>query len=660
MYDKQAFELRVGANTKELKADHYSDEHKNLLSRVSKEFRKSYEYLQGVFDEWEKRQKLRNNQMKDKLSVSVPMIWTTMNTVVASLYDDKLAVKHIPYSESGAQRAENLDILALNDYRVMDKAMMDYFWIDNAAFYGYSPLLMQGWDADKKVPLMELMDPMTFFYDPLAVFVNPQFGKPGLRFFGRQRYKSLDALKNDKRYMNIDKAISFLNFGGGAEGVRVQEAKKSRDEAMNQIFDTSSVNLGGPQGNALVTEWWTFNDLGERVYIEVLGDAYRGLEKSCIIRMEKLEFQNEWGLINRVLMPIHESFRGLSIPDLIEDKQRYTAKFLNLALKNAEFATYGMYMVNQKQLPLDQVGAPAPNKLIPVDGDPTNVMVPVAREGLRNEFQWVMNYMDATAQQATATPAVIQGMTPDNSRSATEIATQRMGVDRRYSLSAKILGWSEKQFYEQWYRCYDKFFPEGTGEKVIRLIGELGTTFQSLKRTDFMDKKQPEVYIESSVMSEIERTTKLQGMTNIIQVIAQDPNVNKRYMFRKLGKLNDLSTEEINMLVPPTPEELHARGENDLILDGKTPKIDMMDDHLTHIELHAQLPESKIRDAHISAHKKAMLLARQNPEIMPAPNAVNPANAMEANPELAAMAGAGVQSNPTNMSFTPNNPSRTL
>lgn len=665
--NKEYFRLKNGAWSKKnnaLKEAAYTDEHKRLLTRVSKEFQQAHDYLTRVFDEWEVRQKLRNNQMKDKDSVGVPMIWTTMNTVVASLYDDKLSVRHIPYSESGVERAEQLDALALNDYRVMDKAQMDFYWIDNAAFYGFSPMLMQGWDQDKKVPKVELIDPMTFYYDPYGVFVNPQFGKPGLRFFGRQRYKTLAEMRKSKKYINIDSEntaeYSPEIASAGSMGQRVQDAKKARDEAQNNIYDSAAVNLGGDTGNFLVTEWWTFDDNGDRIYLEVLGDINKGLTKSCIVRYEKLAFQDHWALVNRVLMPLGETFRGLSIPDLIEDKQRYTAKFLNLALKNAEFATYGQYLVNTKVLNIDQVGTPAPLKLIPVDGDTTGAMSPVAREGLRNEFQWVMQYMDATAQQATATPAVLQGMTPDNSRSATEIATQRMGVDRRYSLSAKILGWSERQYYEQWYRSYETYFPE-TGEKVIRLLGELGTTFQSVSRKDFMDKKQPEVYIESAVMSEIERTAKLQGMTNVIQVIANDPGVSKRYLFRKLGKLNDMSFEEINMLVPPTPEEMHARGENELILQGKTPKIDMTDDHMTHIELHAQLPESVIRDAHIAAHKKAMQIARQNPEIMPAPNLVNPANAAEANPELAAMAGqGGVTPNPTSMNYMPNNPTRSF
>lgn len=165
-----------------------------------------------------------------------------------------------------------------------------------------------------------------------------------------------------------------------------------------------------------------------------------------------------------------------------------------------------------------------------------------------------------------------------------------------------------------------------------------------------MDKHQPDVYIESTVMSEIERMAKLQGLTNIIQVIANDPNVNRRYLFRKTGKLNDFSAEEVNMLIPPTPEEIHARAENDLILDEKVPYITMEDDHLTHIELHSQLPEGKIRNAHINAHKKAMQLARQNPAIMPAPAAANPANVAEVNPE--ATAAGGVNANPTNMTFS--------
>ncbi|PIV90872.1 hypothetical protein COW46_00845 [Candidatus Gracilibacteria bacterium CG17_big_fil_post_rev_8_21_14_2_50_48_13] len=623
-----------------------TEAHKKLLGRVIQEFNAAFDTTNNLFDEWEIRTKMLNNQMKDKNSVGVPLMYTTLNTVVSALYDDKLGVTHIPYSSAGSDRAQALDQMALNDYRVMKKGITDYHWIWDAAFYGHSPLLMQGWCKDKQVPEVELMDPMTFFYDPTAVFVNPFMGKTGLRFFGRQRIKSIDALKGTDLYKQYFNHAEFVPHRGS--GDRVEQADLTRKEMQNLIASSKNVITGGPKSGMLVTEWWTFDDEGKRVYIEVMGQLSRGLDESCIIRYEQLDFQDNWPLVNRVLIPLGETFRGISIPDLTEDKQRYTAKFLNLALKSAEFATYGQYIVNTQRLSLDEVGTPAPNKLIASDGDPTNAMIPVQREGLRGEFQWVMNYMDQVSQQATATPAIAQGMTPDKSRSATEIAQQSSGVDRRHTLSAKILGWSETEYYEQWYRCYKKFFPKA-GEKVIRLMGEMGTLFTTFGRTDFMDDKQPEVYIQSAVMGEIERTTKLQNMTNVMQVISADPNVNTRYMFRKVAELSDFSKEEVEMLLPRTPEELHAEGENDLILKGETPRISMRDDHMAHLEIHAKLPEGPLRDAHIAAHKKAMLLARMNPEIMPAPNAVNPANMTEANPEVAAQ--QGVTPNPTAMNF---------
>jgi len=643
--NKEVFHLEEGEKTDKNKLGQTA-EHKKFLSRISEEFREAYDETTPLFDEWLIRTKLLNNQKKDKNSVGVPLLYTTMNTVVSALYDDKLGVTHIPYSSAGIGRAEVLDKLALNDYRVMKKAITDYFWIHDAGFYGFSPLLMQGWNEKKQVPEVELMDPMTFFYDPRACFVDDFMGKAGLRYFGRQRLKGLDYIKNSNRHFNTD---SDAVMPGRGNTDRVERTIQVRSESKGEVSNLQKGLRGNPKDGVLVTEWWTFDDEGKRVYVEVAGDLTKGMSESCIIRYEVLEFQDAWPLINRVLIPRGDSFRGLSIPDLIEDKQRYMAKFLNLNLKSAEFATYGQYLLDTKRISMDEIGTPAPNKFIPVNGDPTGAMQSVPREGMRGDGQWVLQYMESVAQQSTATPSIIQGQTPDKSRSATEIATQSTGIDRRYTLSAKILGWSEQAYYEQWYRCYETFFPK-SGEKVIRLMGELGTLFSSAKKNDFIDEQQPEVYIQSSVMGEIERTTKLQSLTNVMQVIASDPNVNRRYLNRKTLELSDMTGEEITLLLPATPEELHARGENEAILDEKTPQVSIRDDHMAHLEIHNQLPQSKRRDAHIEAHKNMMMIARQNPELLPAPSQVNPGNAQEQNPEMMGT-GGNQQANPTNLSF---------
>jgi hypothetical protein len=101
-----------------------------------------------------------------------------------------------------------------------------------------------------------------------------------------------------------------------------------------------------------------------------------------------------------------------------------------------------------------------------------------------------------------------------------------------------------------------------------------------------------------------------------------------RYYAQKLGRLK-LSKDEVDRLIPPTIDEMRAEKENDSLnkdtLDGV--KIEATDDHKTHLEIHGKAADTKAKFAHIEAHKRAMMIQRNSPELFagittqePAPN----------------------------------------
>lgn len=645
----------------ELMADEQVDKsayHTRLLQKAAVEFKAAYDYVDNKRTQWETRLRLYSNQMKGIDTVGDPLLYSTIQTVVASLYDDKLSAHNIPSRDEDSDKAEMVNNLCSNDYYLMNRNQMDYYWDWNACFYGFAPLLLQKWDKKKNCPIPELMDPMTFLFDPEAVLVNPEFGKPGLRFFGRQLYKDLSSLRSHQKkkkekpekgetqahedmenmsgsYFNVD----WEPVEANGMGQKVSEVKQARANVQNLNY-TRTQSSTGAQMQCLVTEWWTLHTdddgVTKKMYFEIKGNIADGIDKCCIIRCEELpkQFQEEWPLINRVLSPVPEQFIGISIPDLVEDKQRYRSKILNLTLLSQQYAAHGMYMIDRSRVDMEAIGTPRPNKLIGVDGPTTGAIEMVPREGARQDSQWVMSYLDQLTQQATATPAIQQGMTPDTSRSATELATQRMNIDKRYSLSAKIFGWSEREFWQQWYRCYDCYFIDAK-PKIIRVEGPIDTLFDELRREDFIMDDAPEFRVESAVMSEIERQQKLQNLTNFLMTAGPNPRVNQDGVLDEMARLTGLDMSQRYAIVPKTPDQLIAEGNNDMILEGKMPRIDIKDNHMVCIMTAAKLPESKIRDLYIKRHKEAMLMIRENPEIMPAPGAVNPANPMEPNPALA-------------------------
>lgn len=623
-------ELRESIRSTEKKGEKIekSEMHQEILAQVHSEFRYAYDtYLPWMRDNYQKI-KLYVNSNRDKESVGDTLLFSTVDTIVASLYSDQMSADFVPSQSGEDQVADAMRSVAENDYYTMNKSVADYYWVWNACMFGFAPLQMRRWDTKNLTPILEVMNPLTFYNDPDATFVEDMVGYNGLRYYGRQVLKSIHEMKKHDRFMNSEH-LEELSTWDSSEIRHMMDAYSAARGDVPQ----NGRKLVGENGRMVVTEWSTMYE-GERFDLEVAGDLYQGTDMSCVIKMELSPYKVKWPLVNRQLFPFGPSFRGVSVVDLVEDKQRISAKFVNLSLKSAEFRTYGMYTADKNKVKLEEIGKPAPNKIIGVNGDTNGAIQPINTQGVTEDVNWVLGLLESSAQKATATPAIAQGLTPDNSRSATEIATQNMGIDKRYSLKAKIFGWSEKALWELWQDSYEKYFPK-TADKIVRIETAVGAMIRSLKKKDFMSDPAPQVFITSKVQSEIQRATDLQNFSSFMNVVMQDPAVRRVPMYRRFAELSNLTVSEQMQLIPPTPEEIHAEMENDKLEKGEFPTIKITDDHMTHIEIHGKLDPTlpKVK-AHINAHKKAMQIVREDPQLIPAPGAVNPGNPSEVNPEL--------------------------
>jgi REP element-mobilizing transposase RayT len=68
----------------------------------------------------------------------------------------------------------------------------------------------------------------------------------------------------------------------------------------------------------------------------------------------------------------------------------------------------------------------------------------------------------------------------------------------------------------------------------------------------------------------------------------------------------------IEIMVPDTPDETLAKQENELLSRNQLVKIDINQDHLSHMVIHAQADDSPAKFAHIEAHRQAYMLQRGN------------------------------------------------
>lgn len=605
---------------------------KKLIDQVNSEYRISYDFMRPKWDEWGLRLKLNNNQKRDKSAVGDPILFTIHQTVLASLYDDSLSVNFDPREAGDEETAENLNDLAEYDHEEMEKDIIDYTWDWDASFFGRGLVMLMEFDRDKKCPIPENWDPMVVLRDPLAKSVNGDMkGRGRARWLGREIRLTKCEMKEAGYYFNFqdlkpdDTDITSL----------VDANTSIRNEAQGYSDAKVPESLKGDNATHRILEWITRFD--GRLVLVSLAEG-----KTRVIRYTELE-GDRIPILDRPLYAVANDWDGVSIPDLVEDKQRARAKLTNLGIKVAEAGLYPMYLfdttriTNKADLNYEQ------NKFIGVNGNPTGAVQIMAKDQIKSDVSFILDTLDVSAQKATATPDIQQGTIGTDKRTATELNIINQKVDTRYSLSAKVFGWSEKRFWQQWYFLYKNHFNEGIDEKVIRVKGVMGAKFRPLRRENIIASVDPDVIVKSRILADAENYAQLQIFTKYVQIIAHDPTANLRYAEKKLGRLSGIKQDELNCIFPPTIDELLATDENEKLEKNKLAMVSAEDNHQIHLEIHNKLSDTAAKYAHIQAHKKAMLIIKQNPNLVPP-------TMNEMNPTV----GAGVGETPMVVSKKPN------
>lgn len=585
------------------------------IKQVDNEFNLSYWFMKPKWDEWGLRLKLYNNQKRDKSAVGDPLLFTIHQTILASLYDDRLSVSFNPRENGDDEVAENLNNLAEFDYDEMEKDVLDYEWDWDTTFFGRGLCMLMEFNRGVKAPLPEIWDPMITLRDPNARSINgDRKGRGRSRFIGREIRLTKYEMEEAGVYFN------YKNLKGANSNLNslVDRNQQLRAEAQGFTDTTKfNANLMGDNQTFLLLEWITRIN-GKLVLLTLAEDRKR------VIRYTPLKGKNI-PIIDRALYPIAHDWDGVSVCDIVEDKQRARAKLINLGIKVAEAGLHPMYVFDNTKITNKADLNFEVNKFIGVNGNPTSSIQEVTRANIKQDVSFILNTLDTAGQKATATPDLQQGANSQERRTATELNLIDKKVDTRYSLSAKIFGWSEKRFWEQWYFLYKTYFVDGIDEKMIRIGGVVGATFRPLRRENIITSIDPDVKVESRVVSEARRYNELMAFRNYVNLIAQDPNANLRFAMKHMGKLSGLKKDVIDMILPPTIDELEAKDENEML--EKNERVDVLptDDHVIHMEIHNKLSDTPAKYAHIQAHRRAMMLKKVKPDLFPQmPSASNP------------------------------------
>lgn len=581
--------------------------HDRLIQNIQSEYEMSWRFARPWIQNQLVRLKLYNNQKREKDRVGDPLIFTNFQSLLSVLYDDKLAASFSPREEGDTEQGENLDALAEFDYDEMAKAEHDYEWDWDTLAFGRGLSYFNEFDRDSNTPIPEVWDGVTFIYDPRAESVNGnRLGRGGMRFGGREVGMSKKEMNDQGRYFNLGK----LKKDEGRMLSLTFEARQARADAQGMTNLGTFENKLSENYEFRILQWFTHLD-GEKYLVEL------GNERKTIVRIEKLKW-NRWPIIDRPCFPMAHDWRGVSVFDILEDKQRFRAVMLNYLGDHARSDVHPMYLFDENSIRKQIDKNFGFNKWIPVSGNPRDKVMALQKAQISSQTAFLLNFFDVAAQRALAIPELQQGVPSDKDRTATELSLISAKVDTRFSLTSRIWGWSEAGFWRQWYKIYDRDFPDGIGKKAMRLTGVSGPAWREIDRGKIIMKNSlgPDIKIESRVVSEARKLRSYAQASQYMAQIFQLPGTDVLYGARELGKMI-MPREKVERLLPLTIDERIAKQENEVLNKGDVVPVKREDNHIVHLRMHIAAKDNEQTRDHVKAHELALIFQKLRPELFP-------------------------------------------
>lgn len=608
--NKRAYEASADMAASEAKGDDEEPEKEDyqaLVSQIQGEYTQGWWFIKPKWDEWALRYKLLNNQKRDKQAVGDNTLFTIFQTVLASLYEDNLTAAFIPRESGDEEIAENLTLTAEYDFTEMQKDTLDYEWDFEAMFHGRGLCALMEFDRERMVPIPEIWNVMTVVRDPFASSVNGDLKRRGAaRFIYRESRYTKQQLEDTGNYFNLTE----LKEDGVSKTSLIDENIRLMADAAG-LSDVSKFSaVKGENQTYRVLEGFTVYK-GKRCFVTL------GNDQKTMIRYVEFENTMDIPIIDRTIYPVPNSWDSISVPDLVEDKQRARAVLANLGLKSVKSSMHPMYLFDQTRIKNRADLNFDFNKFIPVNGNTNGAVIPMPKDNISADVEYIMSTLAQGAELATSSPASKQGGQPMKEATATRDALVSQGSDTRYALAAKVWGWSEKRFWKQWYRLYKDHFEDKIDQKSIRIAGALGASWRPFTRENLVAHTDPDVKIDSRVLAEQRQFNELQQFRGYVQMLAADPEARMKFALRYMGKLSGLKHDIISQLLPPSIDEMIAEEENVQLRDNKKVTVQLTDDHQTHLEIHNKMEDTPAKYAHINAHKRAMVLKKMKPELFP-------------------------------------------
>ena len=570
------------------------------LQKWLQKFQDSWLYAQQNYHErWERNWKLYHNIRVKRshdgvVKTFVPMVNSTVNTMVAALFNNNPSVKYIPNHPD--QEADTAVLNELYD----DFARKDN-WVQKNKVNGKQGLITGNfacfyeWKDDKEggyvhkevVPIRDMIiDPQSHSYRDW-------------RYVGRRFFASIKKLKEEKIW-DYDKQKEVKRFKNLDD---IQPSGSITDYESDKVKKDQAIGATAPGDGDIVecVEIWTRSKVvviaNRNTIIEERENPYYKLEKAHFERqkaeyeLDLLQYEQDlanWNAERQMTLTL----QGVDIGDYQGEKPEFKAEFNEEMAGFLPFAhgrdyedislTYGDsdvdIIADQQELLNDMTELnieailytlypektldpkfatyandlnPRPGKVYPI---PAGAMIWNAPPSIpTNAFNERLNMKDEM-REAVSVSEVSKGVAMTDGTTATEIKAQMGQADRRITEKAQTL-------------ANDFFFQEATivlkmlqlyapDELYVRTIQDAGVTFTRVDMSRFVGDYTPMVTLD--IQKRYEEAEQQQAYIQAYQMIIADPTNNlqaaKQILYKKM--MPSLTDEEIEQIITPAPNQM--------------------------------------------------------------------------------------------------------
>lgn len=441
-----------------------------------------------------KRQKFREDlskyvdQDKDDEKVGVNTLYASTQLYTAIRYSDELSVIAKPRKFGDEEYAENITNLAEYDYKEMGLNRIKHSQYVDECLFGYSIKTKEGWDDTRKVVEVAIRDPLTWIPDPFSDYITE----------GRWNFFETETTLHELKEM---KGVDAEECAGLITELQNDRTYRNEAQGTNDVNDTTL--------DRIVHIYSGFSKIGGKLYAVTTDSKISKLlkfeEVNPVTKEEKKTGEVSMKTCVNIswFSPIRGNPTGISMADLILDKQRAQSVLLNLRLIDAKFNTFGQTNLVNTSIVKDtgELTRPSINTKwigVKAQGESlANAVYPVPRQSIMADSYNVSSEITRQIQLDTGIDSRSLGVQGDKSITLGESQQIQANANVIFGLGVEIGGWAEEDFWNHiWFRSYQEFF-SSSDQKFIRLSNGFNTNQQTFRRDDFLGTEDIDFYIES-------------------------------------------------------------------------------------------------------------------------------------------------------------------